>query len=471
MAKTAIQLQIELHNAIRNNLPNVGDLQRQFGEAQSREKAAKVAGVTSPKVQRKEKEMGSAYIAAADPKKDYEKYVTQDRGLAKAYEAIQAGNTKESRYWLNRMGGGTDIASFGKAHAAEARAIKSGQYLGHTSVTPDQIRLRNLPDIGKSEIRTDCFIDGVKIETADGSEKNISDIQIGEYVKTKDGKGVVEKVFHATAGPQKLYGFNGKEPFATGAHPFMTQNGWKQISDLEIGDVLYRNGRGSVLIQSIRSVEIPSDTPVYNFHVNGEENYYADGYLVHNKTYPVKNIPPVRTGSDPNGSIYIPEGIQPMQLAELTDDMMLSDRLREIINKNSPLFKAARQRALSEMNKRGIVNSSIAEEAVMNALLAVAMPIAQAEVNALQTELYYNTDWTNKERTDRNNYYYQSMIAKMGKEMDYQLQYMVQSFGAWGRYGDWISRLGTTPGMDAGAVDWTMGALPQLPPWFYNQQR
>ena len=62
-------------------------------------------------------------------------------------------------------------------------------------------------------------------------------------------------------------------------------------------------------------------------------------------------------------------------MAELKDDMMLSNRLKDIINTNNPLFKAARTKALQAMQARGLVNSSMAEEAVMNALLAVAMPI------------------------------------------------------------------------------------------------
>ena len=173
-------------------------------------------------------------------------------------------------------------------------------------------------------------------------------------------------------------------------------------------------------------------------------------------------------GDQSSSSVYVAPGVQPMNMAELTDDMILSNRLREVINQNSPLFKAAQTKALQAMNARGIVNSSMATEAVMNAMLSVALPIAQAEVNALQTNLYYNTDWNNQQIAAANDYYYKSMLTKMGKQMDYQLQYMTQSFGAWGKYGDWISRLGTTPGMDAGAVDWTMGALPQLPEWFYN---
>ena len=136
-----------------------------------------------------------------------------------------------------------------------------------------------------------CFVAGVQVELADGVEKNITEISVGDIVKTQDGNGSVVKVFHSKAGKQKLYGFNDKEPFVTEAHPFMTQDGWKKISELEVGDTLYRNGLGIDTVDSIESKEIAEDTPVYNFHVDNQENYYADGYLVHNKTYPK---PPVK---------------------------------------------------------------------------------------------------------------------------------------------------------------------------------
>ena len=111
-------------------------------------------------------------------------------------------------------------------------------------------------------------------------------------IKTQEGDGSVVKVFHSKAGKQKLYGFNDKEPFVTEAHPFMTQDGWKKVSELEVGDTLYRNGLGLDTVDSIESKEIPEDTPVYNFHVDKQENYYADGYLVHNKTYPMDDVIP-----------------------------------------------------------------------------------------------------------------------------------------------------------------------------------
>ena len=136
-----------------------------------------------------------------------------------------------------------------------------------------------------------CFVAGVQVELADGVEKNITEISVGDIVKTQDGSGSVVKVFHSKAGKQKLYGFNDKEPFVTEAHPFMTQDGWKKVSELEVGDTLYRNGLGLDTVNSIESKEIPEDTPVYNFHVDKQENYYADGYLVHNKTYPMGGPP------------------------------------------------------------------------------------------------------------------------------------------------------------------------------------
>ena len=80
----------------------------------------------------------------------------------------------------------------------------------------------------------------------------------------------------------------------------MTQDGWKKVSELEVGDTLYRNGLGLDTVNSIESKEIPEDTPVYNFHVDKQENYYAGSYLVHNKTYPGPKKPsPKKPGPGP----------------------------------------------------------------------------------------------------------------------------------------------------------------------------
>ena len=130
--------------------------------------------------------------------------------------------------------------------------------------------------------------------------------------------------------------------------------------------------------------------------------------------------------SNPQGTVY-DSSTTTMDMATLTDEMDLSNKLTEIINTNSPLFKAATTRAMQAMAKRGIVNSSIAQGEVMNAILNVAMPIAQAEVKTLTDNLYMNQDWTNKDRAMANVYAYDNMLKKLQGAIDYQLKLLTES--------------------------------------------
>lgn len=80
----------------------------------------------------------------------------------------------------------------------------------------------------------------------------------------------------------------------TEAHPFMTIEGWQSINpevtkmiypDLEVtklnvGSIMITD-HGKIplfILQSKNSIE-----PVYTFTVDGSHDFYADGYLVHNK--------------------------------------------------------------------------------------------------------------------------------------------------------------------------------------------
>ena len=141
-----------------------------------------------------------------------------------------------------------------------------------------------------------------------------------------------------------------------------------------------------------------------------------------------------------------------MDLATLTDDMMLSTAVSRLLNTNSPLFRAAETKALQAMAKRGIVNSSLARQSVMDAILAVALPIASAEVETLQKNLYYNTDWSNKQKSDYNQYVYDRLKIKLQGAIEYSL-----------RRGDWIAAITGSPGMDAEAINFALGSLPNYP--------
>ena len=118
-------------------------------------------------------------------------------------------------------------------------------------------------------------------------------------------------------------------------------------------------------------------------------------------------------------------------VAALSDEMKLSNKIQELINTNNPLFKAATTKAMQAMAKRGLVNSSIAQGDVMNSIMAVALPIAQEEVRALTENLYYNTDWTNKQKMMANEAAYNKMLTQLQGKINYTLQQFIEG----SRYG------------------------------------
>tara|TARA_R110000824_G_scaffold180449_1_gene360895 strand:- start:2111 stop:2791 length:681 start_codon:yes stop_codon:yes gene_type:complete len=185
--------------------------------------------------------------------------------------------------------------------------------------------------------------------------------------------------------------------------------------------------------------KVPSGTGVRKFNQGNDPGGNQPGQVGGN--VPGGNASEISAGVGLND-------IEPMQLATLTDNMMLSNAISEMINMNSPLFRAAETSALQAMAKRGIVNSSLARESVMSAVLAVAMPIAQADVTTLQQNLYYNNEWTNKQKTDYNTYIYDTLKTKLEGAINYTL-----------RRGDWIAQIGSQ-NMSAEATNYAMGNLP-----------
>lgn len=141
-----------------------------------------------------------------------------------------------------------------------------------------------------------CFIADTQVTMADGSKKNIQDVQIGDVLKGETTNNTVLGYHQPTLDDGKLYGFNGGEAFVTAEHPFMTTEGWKSINPektkrehiglvvnkLEFGDVLVTE-KGLVTVKSVESKDAPATTKLYNFILDGDHTYYADGYLVHNK--------------------------------------------------------------------------------------------------------------------------------------------------------------------------------------------
>jgi len=184
--------------------------------------------------------------------------------------------------------------------------------------------------------------------------------------------------------------------------------------------------------------------------------------------------------------------VVPFDMAKLTNSMDLTTKLQEIISKNSPLFKAATTKAMQNMQRRGLVNSTLAQEAVMNAVINVALPIAQAEIDQLVKNLYFNTDWTNKQKAQANEAAYNRMLTQLQGSLNFTLQKLTgsQNIGLqnlkgkqlmdvqtlqgsqaidlqtlagqqattlqqdkikadlWSKYGDWVTTMASTGGAD-----------------------
>ena len=143
-----------------------------------------------------------------------------------------------------------------------------------------------------------CFTGDTLVTMADGSEKQIADVKIGEILLGMDGEeNVVLEFDRPTVGGRDIFSFNDGKPFVTHEHPFMTSNGWKSLSPhatkaenseveatlLVVGDYLEAIGNPLIELKKIEKHTFDPETPLYNFKLTGNHTYYANGYLVHNK--------------------------------------------------------------------------------------------------------------------------------------------------------------------------------------------
>jgi hypothetical protein len=143
-----------------------------------------------------------------------------------------------------------------------------------------------------------CFIKDTMVSLADGTQKPIQDIAIGDVLKGEKTNNTVTGFDRPLLGDKEtLYSFNGGEYFVSEDHPFMTTDGWKAINPelaglkhqlgfnigkLQEGDTLVGDD-SNIVLSSIDSKHADKDTQLYNFILTGDHTYYADGYLVHNK--------------------------------------------------------------------------------------------------------------------------------------------------------------------------------------------
>jgi hypothetical protein len=129
-----------------------------------------------------------------------------------------------------------------------------------------------------------CFIEGTKILMADGTEKNIEDIETGDYVLTRthsvDAELVPARVMktykHNVEGYLLINGALG----VTREHVIFVNGKWQLAGDIKVGDILLNSSDEPVTVNSIEFVE--DAVRVYNFEVEKNHTYFANDIYVHN---------------------------------------------------------------------------------------------------------------------------------------------------------------------------------------------
>ena len=129
-----------------------------------------------------------------------------------------------------------------------------------------------------------CFTKGTKVKTPLGYA-TIESLKKGDLVKSYDTKveakvdsEVTETFLHENHDGYLVINENIK---TTSNHPFYSNGDWVDAGELSVGDkILHVVG----LEHTVESTENYDDTiDVYNIEVDGNHNYYAENYLVHNK--------------------------------------------------------------------------------------------------------------------------------------------------------------------------------------------
>jgi hypothetical protein len=153
---------------------------------------------------------------------------------------------------------------------------------------------------------TVCFVAGTKITMADGSVKNIEDIQIGDMIQTVnmdtmniEPNQVIELISPVQKDMVRLV-FEDAENKNSFDHPYFVKGkGWCSykpdftrshydfdVGKLEVGDICYLIDENQNLIETklIDIIEDIGEVQTYNLYsVENNHNFFANGVLVHNK--------------------------------------------------------------------------------------------------------------------------------------------------------------------------------------------
>jgi|TARA_R110000824_G_scaffold132015_4_gene294315 hypothetical protein len=173
--------------------------------------------------------------------------------------------------------------------------------------------------------------------------------------------------------------------------------------------------------------------------------------------------PPTGDPSDPN--TYINSKPTDAFLDSVNDPSTMQFQISEMINKNNPLFKAARTKAMQIMNQTGTANSTMAEEAVMKAIMDVVMPIAQNDANTYFQMQQSNQTATNAFKAQANDAYYNEVTTRLNNATQWALGKLSSNTQLMASVINARANIATTP-MGTDSADWAFNAV--TPEWYNN---
>jgi len=130
----------------------------------------------------------------------------------------------------------------------------------------------------------DSIIQGAKILMSDGTYKNIEDIQKGEYVKSfnpETGEFRNSKVYVTSYQKEKGYLIINNALKLTKYHVIYLNHEFQEAGNAKIGDYLLNEQGQEVEIFSIEYFN-NQEIDTYNLIVGCDNNFFVEGYLVHN---------------------------------------------------------------------------------------------------------------------------------------------------------------------------------------------
>jgi hypothetical protein len=232
------------------------------------------------------------------------------------------------------VAGGQDSMSI--AHAGDLRVSMSAAYVDDrvSSGFNDQATNYNKYIIGITQVEDTynsvaitCFTPDTKLTLADGTQKKIEDLSIGDELLSMKMPNAKTEEEHPIIASEVAYAdycitelgetevvsaeiinmfFDFADSYfvingdikTTGEHPFFIkipegfyletkgQNSeefwaWEYVRNLKIGQIMYDKDMNEVSIDTIEEIE--DEIEIVNIDVDGNNTYFAEGVLVHNK--------------------------------------------------------------------------------------------------------------------------------------------------------------------------------------------